>query len=315
MPHLFLLASLGTFLYSGVTLMVLECSYILSHTLTVFIILFVDKALFNAKYPIRLSLVWHTLYISWPLIPRVILGLLNNQLDRLFIGGILGPAILAVYAIAQSISISVFQFMTALGRIFQPQIYRICFGKQPMENLEKWSLPFLNLTLAFAALISIISDYMISYTLPQAYDGAQLVVLILINTYVLCFAAKINGIQLSVAKKFGFTVASIGINIIVYVGLLYPLHEKFSLAGVGLAFFVSQLCGNSFLFFVAQKFCHLPLSLIQIVSRHVLFILIFLLVHSFRHEQEISIKLCVDLIVAVCLAVWIIRTKSLKAIL
>jgi O-antigen/teichoic acid export membrane protein len=128
--------------------------------------------------------------VSLPLAPRAAIGAIGGQLDRLVLGSVAPLSGVGVYTVAQRIAQVVFQFMTALQQIYQPQVYRMFFASAPPGEIGRFLLPwaFASSSIALVAVLFAAEGVFI-VTGPQ-FHGAAAIIGILALNYGLMFFGK-----------------------------------------------------------------------------------------------------------------------------
>lgn len=281
---------------------VLALAYFLAQLVSILIVVLVNRSMLNTPLEFDFGLVLNTLKISAPMTPRVVLGLLAGQIDKIFIGELVGPTVLASYGIAQSIAVASFQFMTALSRVFQPAIYRLCFGKLKVD-LNDLLTPYLGLTMAFSFVVSVGAYHLISFGFADQYNHVPQAVNILIIGYLLLFIGKVSGIQLAVGKKLVYSVIGTIITIAVNIALIEPLYRAMSLNGVALAFAISQGVGVVVMYCIAQATVPLPFSVRRLIMIYCAFISIFCAYNYISYELPNALHVLSDLLILVSIYV------------
>jgi O-antigen/teichoic acid export membrane protein len=176
---------------------------------------------FVRTLPVSFSgrLLLDSLRISYPLTPRIFLGVLGNQADKYLIGllGTLGGV--GLYTIGQRVSNLVFTYMTALENVFAPQVYKRMFdqGDQGGASVGRYLTPFAYGSIAVALIISLFSEEAIRLVAPTSYQGAVPIVSILAIYYGVMFFGKQP--QLIFAKKTHVTSALTIVTITMNVGI------------------------------------------------------------------------------------------------
>jgi O-antigen/teichoic acid export membrane protein len=262
----------------------IEFSYVLANGIALIALLFTvpysrDSRLFN------LEILVYSLKIAWPSLPRTLVSSLNNHMDKILAGSIGGPSILALYGVAQLISSSIFVFMTALGRDFQPKVYRFIFSDRG-GDINEFLSPYLYLSGLFSLSVCLFSDEILSIFFGEEYKSVSYIVSFLSFVYLAMFISKINGLQLLVEKKTILTSFGSIISILLNYVLIFPFYQYFSIFGFALAFFVSQIFGVVFNYYYAQLYKPLLFKL------HFYFLLlgchavIFLIYYIFSNNSE-----------------------------
>lgn len=142
-----------------------------------------------------------TLKISLPLAPRIFIGSVGNQLDRLVLGAIGSLGAVGVYTIGQRMAQFVFAFMTALQNVYQPQVYRMLFASASASEIGRFLLPFAYASAGVAVTAILFAREIVAIVTPPEYAGAALIVGILSVYYGSMFFGKQP--QLVFARRTG----------------------------------------------------------------------------------------------------------------
>lgn len=286
----------------------LALSYFYAQVASLFFVMLGNRSILSSPFNYDFSLVQKTLRISFPMTPRVVLGLLGNQVDKIFVGELIGPNVLAAYGIAQSIAIAVFQFMSALGRVFQPAVYRLCFGKSENVDLGALLIPYLKLSMVFAIFVSIATYYVIEIGFAEAYKQVPYAVNILIIGYLLLFLGKVSGVQLSVGKKLLYSVIGTITSIVINILIVIPFYEYFSLSGVALAFAVSQVSSVLIMYFIAQNVLRLSFPLREIFFSYGVFLLLFISLSYLAANMSMQWRFALDALVSLFIVFYVYKS-------
>ena len=197
-----------------------------------------------------------SLKISYPLTPRIFLGVISTQFDKYMIGLITTAGGVGTYSIGQRIANIIFIFMTAVQNVFSPQVYQKMFDKQEQDDdsIGRYLTPFAYVVIAVALFISIFSEEIIFILTPTSYHGAIDIVIILSMFYGFLFFGKLNGNQLIFMKKTHITsflsMLSIGLN----VGLNIPFIMKWGAVGAAWGTLLAGLISGTISFAVSQHY-------------------------------------------------------------
>ena len=108
--------------------------------------------------------------ISWPLTPRILFGFLNTQLDKILLGMIGSSGLVGIYYVGQTFASVIFQFMTALDRVFQPELYRKLFANKHFNNsreISDYIFPFFYFSVFIALIVILFSKEIVFYFLQM----------------------------------------------------------------------------------------------------------------------------------------------------
>ena len=221
---------------------VLSLAYamLISNVLT-FIVLF--GVVYKKLPPIfNKALLKELLKISFPLTPKVFFGVLSTQFDRIMLGLIGSTEAVGIYSIGQKISYVIFQFMSSLGRVFQPEVYRKLFANKHqthVDDIHDYILPFFYVSIFVALLVAIFAKEFITLIFPEEYADATIVVIILSIYYSALFFGKTTGNQLIYAKKTHLSSALMLVGIAINVALNIPFIMTWGMVGAAWATTIS----------------------------------------------------------------------------
>lgn len=206
------------------------------------------------------------LKISYPLTPRLFLGVIGSQFDKYMIGLISTLGGVGIYSIGQKIANVVFVYMTAIQNVFAPQVYKRMFdlGEKGGESVGKYLTPFAYLSTALALLVLLFSEEVIIILTPEPYHGATIIVMILSVYYGFLFFGKQP--QLLFSKKTYITsllsIMSISLNILVNI----PFIMKWGVMGAAWGTLLSGLLSGFISFVISQHFYRIKWEYKKIVA-------------------------------------------------
>jgi len=217
-----------------------------------FLYLFVKKLPFSLNKKILVE----SLKISYPLTPRIFIGVVNTQFDKYMIGLLVTVGSVGVYHIGKKISGLIFTFMTAIENVFNPQVYQRMFGQHAdgSDSIGRYLTPFLYISVFVALSIALFSEELLIILTPINYHGAIPIVTILSMYFGFLFFGKVTGMQLIYTKKTHIisllTLVSLGLN----VGLNIPLIMQFGAVGAAWATLLAGLISGSISLLTAQRY-------------------------------------------------------------
>jgi len=222
-------------------------------SLTIFLILGFN---FLKIYPVRFNwgILKESLKLSFPLTPKIFLGVIGNQFDKYMIGLLATVGGVGIYSIGQKVAGGVFTFMTAIQNVYSPQVYKRMFnlGQKGGESVGRYMTPFAYMSIAVALLISLFSEEVISLLTPKSYHGAIDIVIVLSMFYGSLFFGKQP--QLIYAKKTYIssllTVVSIVLNVLINI----PFIMKWGAIGAAWGTFLAGLISGVIAFVVSQHY-------------------------------------------------------------
>jgi O-antigen/teichoic acid export membrane protein len=254
--QIFINFSIALFLLSTTSLKSLSLAYawFFSNAILLTLLVVVYKKLLTTY---STTLLKEVLSISLPLTPRVFFGFINTQFDKIMLGMIASTGLVAIYNIGQMIALTVFQFMTAMGRVFQPEVYRKLHANKQhthTDEINNYILPFFYISIFVALLIAVFAKEFMLLFFPAEYSGASIVIIVLSIYYAALFFGKITGNQLIYAKKTHLTSALMLVGIVFNVALNIPFIIKWGMLGAAWATTISGVMMGFVTYFVAQKY-------------------------------------------------------------
>lgn len=197
-----------------------------------------------------------SLKISYPLTPRIFLGVIGTQFDKYMIGLLASIEGVGIYSIGQKVSYTIFTFMTAIQNVFSPQVYKRMFdlGKKGGEAIGKYLTPFAYVCISVALLMSLLSEEVISILTPPSYHGAIDIVIILSMYYGFLFFGKLGGNQLIFMKKTHITSFLTMVSLGLIIGFNIPFILKWGAIGAAWATLLAGLISGSISFAVVQHY-------------------------------------------------------------
>lgn len=204
-----------------------------------------------------------TLRISLPLAPRVLIGALGNQLDRLVLGAFGSLAAVGLYTIGQRVASIVFAFMTSLQNVYQPTVYRMLFagGEDTPRHLGVFLAPFAYASVGAALAVVLFPGEILRLVAAPEYFAAAPVLTLLAINYAFMFFGKQP--QLTFARKTGLisviSMFSVFLNALcVYVGA-----RTGGAVGAAGGLLVANVSTNAVNLWLAQRFAPIAYPVVQ----------------------------------------------------
>jgi len=213
------------------------------------------KFLIMLKPSLDKSILLESIKISYPLTPTIFFGVIGTQFDKYMIGLLATVGGVGIYSIGQKVASVSFTFMTAIQNVFSPQVYRRMFDLKEKggESIGTYLTPFVYISIAFALIIAVFSEEIISILTPVSYHGAIDIVTVLAMYYGFLFFGKITPMQLIYSKKTYMcsllSIVSIGFNVV--LNILFIM--KWGAVGAAWGTFLAAVISGSIYFMVAQK--------------------------------------------------------------
>jgi len=255
-----------------------------------------------------------SLKISFPLTPRIFLGVISTQLNKYILNLLNTLGGVGIFSIAQKIGNVTFVFMTAVQNVFNPQVYKIMFSSESSAGKEigEYLTPFVYLSIFTCMLVSLFSHEAVRvFTGPSFYACAP-VVSILSMYYGFLFFGKINGIQLIFKKKTFITSMLTFLDIGVGIAISIPFIRKFGVMGAAWATLLGSLVTGYVAFLISQHYFHIQWEVKKVAAIFSVFCIsslltLFVIGGYFPYLLSIILRL-------VCFAVYIYLGVRLRVI-
>ncbi len=243
------------------------------------------------------KVLFDSLRISYPLTPRIFLGVIGTQFDKYMIGLLASVGGVGIYSIGQKISYLVFAFMTTIENVFSPQVYKRMFDLRDKGGaaIGKYLTPFAYISIFAALLISLFSEEVISILTPPPFHGAINIVMILSMFYGLMFFGKQP--QLIFTKKTHIISLLSTVRIGINIGLNILFIMKWGAIGAAWATLLTGLISGTISFIVAQHHYKILWEYRKIVAIFLTFFVSSILVLVLRYAMvDYCIRLLVKLL-------------------
>ena len=141
------------------------------------------------------------LRVGYPLMPRVLLGVVGNNIDKYLVGRLTSLGGVGIYSIGQRVANIGFTYMTALQNVFGPQVYTRMFSSDPDAGaaIGRYLTPFAYASTVLAFLIAVFAEETLTLLAPASYRAAIPIVTILASYYAILFFGKMP--QMAYARK------------------------------------------------------------------------------------------------------------------
>jgi len=232
--------------------------------LAVLMVRFVKILPVSLKWDVLLD----SLKISYPLTPRIFLGVISTQLNKYILGVLNSMGGVGIFSIGQKIANVVFIYMTAIQNVFNPQVYKKMFlgSRDAGREIGTYLTPFIYFSVIISLLIALFSEEIVRILTPPAYSQASIIVIILSMYYAALFFGKITGTQLIFMRKTWLTsllsFVDIGISILCCVFLI----GRFGIIGAAWATLIAGLVSTSISLIVAQRFYKIDWEYAKIIA-------------------------------------------------
>ena len=250
----------------------------------------------NFKFELRILL--DCIRISFPLTPRIFVGILNKSTDKIILGILNSINGVGLLSIANRFSNFSFSFLTALENIYLPLTYKLMHESEDETKggymIGKLLTPYIFLSVLFCMVISFFSYEVIWLLTPKSFQfAANLVVILGMYTSTLFFG-KIP--QLIFKKKSHIITIISSFTIFSSFLITYYLALKFQTIGATIGTFISGAINGILYFYYSQKAYKIYWESFKIYIFYIIFfavgvVLIILDLFSVVYYYSLSIKL------------------------
>lgn len=222
-------------------------------------------------FTVSWSVLNEALTISYPLTPLVIFKIIGSQFDKYMIGLLGSMGGVGAYNIGQKFANLVFVYMSALQKVFSPQVFAKMFEekKDGGKTIGVYLTPFLYVSIFAGIMISMFAEELIMLLVPATYYGAIDVVIILSMYFGFMFFGKQP--QLTYAKKTYISSILSITSILLNIGLNIPFIIKWGVNGAAWATFIAGLISMLISFIIAQYYYKIHWEYRKVILIYLLF--------------------------------------------
>jgi len=200
------------------------------------------------------SIFFESLKISYPLTPKVFLGVIGSQFDKYMIGLLASVGGVGIYTIGQRIANGIFIYITAIHNVYSPQVYKKMFdlGEQGGKSVGKYLMPFLYSSVAIGLAVSLFAEEIVYLLTPKSFHGATNIIIILSMYYASLFLGTIP--QLTYVKKTHLTSVLTVLSVILNILINIPFIMKWGAVGAAWGTLLAGLLSGTVTFIVSQYY-------------------------------------------------------------
>lgn len=211
----------------------------------------------SMRFIVRFNVIKKVIFISYPLIFRILFGQINTKLDKILITVLAGVSSTGIYSIAQSVSYFIFQFITSLDKVFITKFNKKLFSG--LHNVKNYFTPYLFISGLVAVLIILFNDIIYNLLIDKKYHGASNIIIILSLHYFFLFFQKISGAQLIYLKKIWLAGNLFFLSVVTNFLLNLLLINYTGVIGAALATLLSSMIFMFAQIYFAKKFMKLKI--------------------------------------------------------
>ncbi len=231
------------------------------------------------------SILYESLKISYPLTPRIFLGVIGSKFDQYMISLLASVGGVGIYSIGQKVANIIFTYMVSIHNVYSPQVYNKMFslGKKGHKAVGMYLTPFVYASIAIPLMISLFSEEILTILMPKSFHGAIDIVIILSMYYGSLFFGMQP--QLIYAKKTSIISLLTIVRIIINVALNIPFIIKWGVIGAAWATLLTGLFSGAISFIVAQHYYEIKWQYRQVAAIFLTFLDSTLMVIILRNAE------------------------------
>lgn len=220
--------------------------------------------------------------VAIPLSPRTLVGAIGGHFDKVMLGMLGDMGALGVYSIAQRLAYAVFVFMTALDRVFQPELYRRLFRGDRLRGTGDFLVPYAYISTLAALMTLLFSEEAFALLMPPEYGAGVDLVAVLALYYALLFLGKVASTQLIFAKRALWTSGISVVAVVLNVAFNVPLISAFGAMGAAVATLAAGCVSQAALATAARRCARIDWRVGRVASMYGVLLLSSLAVLSSR---------------------------------
>ena len=195
---------------------------------------------------IRPSLSARGLERGWPFAVSINLNSSLNTawgpIARLIVGAVLSPAAAGLYRVASSIADAAQKPTDFLNKAFYPEVMRLDHrDKAPWRLMVRTMVLSALAALVALALVLVGGEWLLRVAFGEAFVGAYGVMIVLLGVPLLMSVSFPLPAMLHAVGRVNVPLVANMIGAAAYVGLVFPLAERFGLIGAGCAFLAGRM--------------------------------------------------------------------------
>tara|TARA_B100000945_G_scaffold164857_1_gene132219 strand:+ start:707 stop:2158 length:1452 start_codon:yes stop_codon:yes gene_type:complete len=227
----------------------------------------------NNKKIFDIKILKKALIFSYPLLPKLLVGVANTSYDKFIIKLLVSLGGLGIYDLSQRIAFQINNFFSVLQSTFLPDFYKMA---NESDVFEKKDLPlfitkYFFISSLFCLIFSFFSYELISIITPKSFHDAINLISILSLSYSLLFFGYVP-ILVHLKKTFlisKFSIFSFLFNLIIVISFI----NVFGLIGAVVGILISNLITQVIYFIIVYRLFPLKWDLKKILS--IYFLLFF----------------------------------------
>jgi O-antigen/teichoic acid export membrane protein len=194
------------------------------------------------------------LEIGVPLLPRAVVGVADNGVDRLTLNWLVSLGQAGYFGLANRIGYAVFSVMTSIEQLWVPQLYRLMFqGGEAAERIGRYLTPYFYGSVLLALTAVLFVEEVLWVLVAPAFWPMKYVAAVLAAYYGQLFFGKVVGAQWVFLKKTWYatpvSVARLALHLALTIVLVGPLGAL----GAAIALFLAGSAVDAVSFAIAQR--------------------------------------------------------------
>jgi len=194
------------------------------------------------KMSFDLAIFKECFHYAWPLMARVLIGLIPITVDKFMLGKMRSMGELGVYGRAQALAFFLFTLMTTVQNVYAPKWSQRLFKLEGSDrSLGSLFTEYVCIIIVPAVLLGLFAREVVIVMMPPEYHGAVPVVMLLTLFYALLAFGKLIGPVGAYLKMTRFMAAMSAVSMIGNVALNYLLIPRYGGLGAALATCITGL--------------------------------------------------------------------------
>jgi O-antigen/teichoic acid export membrane protein len=203
-----------------------------------------------------MRLAGEVLAVGLPLLPRVLVGSVDNGVDRVLVNWLRSLGQAGLFGIANRVGHSVFAMSTSLENVYIPHVYRLLFREEREaagRAIGCYLTPYFYASILIAALPVLFLEEALFVLVTPAFYEVKYIGAILATYYGQMFFSKVAGAQLIYVKKTWYATPMAALRLAIHLMFAVLLISHFGVLGAAFSLLATGIVVDSLAFAVAQR--------------------------------------------------------------
>lgn len=211
--------------------------------------------------------------IGLPLMPRVMVSVADNGIDRLSLNWLVSLGQAGFFGLANRIGYSVFSLMTSFEQLYVPQVYRVMFegGADAGARIGRILTPYFYVSILAAGVVVLFVEEVLWVLVAPAFWPIKYAGAVLATYYGQLFFGKVIGAQWIFLKKTWYATPASVARLALHLALTLLLVGPFGALGAAAAVLAAGTIVDGVSLAIAQRQYRIVYELHVVVPMMVLF--------------------------------------------